>query len=81
MDGHDQVVHRRPGCYLAVERAGEVRAGDVLTVQTRPGHGFTMTDLMAAMTGDRSPSPRLRHAVPDLGVRGREWLARVSRAS
>ncbi|MBV9919905.1 MAG: MOSC domain-containing protein [Pseudonocardia sp.] len=72
---------RRPGCYLAVERAGEVRAGDAVTVLARPAHGVTVTDLMAAMTGDRSSLPRLRRAEPDLGVRGREWLAGVSRAS
>jgi MOSC domain-containing protein YiiM len=72
---------RRPGCYLAVERAGEVRAGDAVTVLTRPAHGVTVIDLMAAMTGDRSSLPRLRRAEADLGVRGRAWLAGVSRAS
>jgi MOSC domain-containing protein YiiM len=69
---------RRPGCYLAVERAGEVRAGDSVTVLSRPAHGVTVTDLMAAMTGDRTLLPTLRQAEQDLGVRGREWLAGVS---
>jgi MOSC domain-containing protein YiiM len=72
---------RRPGCYLAVERAGEVRAGDAVTVLTRPAHGVTVIDLMTAMTGDRSSLPRLRRAEADLGARGRAWLAGVSRAS
>jgi len=36
---------------------------------------------MAAMTGDRSSLPRLRRAEADLGMRGRAWLAGVSRAS
>jgi MOSC domain-containing protein YiiM len=74
-------VVRRPGCYLAVERAGAVRAGDQVTVLTRPAHGVTVTDLMAAMAGDRALLPSVRHAEPDLGARGREWLARMSRAS
>lgn len=68
---------RRPGCYLAVESAGEVRAGDPATVVHRPGHGVTAVDLMAAMTGERAVLPRVRTARPDLGVRGREWLAGV----
>ena len=68
---------RRPGCYLAVEWAGEVRAGDPATVVHRPGHGVTVVDLMAAMTGERAVLPRVRTARPDLGVRGREWLAGV----
>ena len=68
---------RRPGCYLAVESAGEVRAGDPVTVLSRPAHGVTVLDLMDAMTGERTVLPRVRRAEPDLGVRGREWLARV----
>ena len=72
---------RRPGCYLAVERAAAVRGGDRVTVLSRPTHGVTVTDLMAAMTGDRTLLPSVRHAEPDLGERGREWLARMGRAS
>ena len=68
---------RRPGCYLAVERAGEVCAGDPVTVLSRPAHCVTVTDLMAAMMGDRTLLPTLRQAEQDLGVRGREWLAGV----
>ena len=68
---------RRPGCYLAVESAGEVRAGDPATVVHRPGHGVTVVDLMAAMTGERAVLPRVRTARPDLGVRGREGLGGV----
>jgi hypothetical protein len=67
----------RPGCYLAVESAGEVRAGDPVTVLSRPAHGVTVLDLMDAMTGERTVLPRVRRAEPDLGVRGLQWLARV----
>jgi MOSC domain-containing protein YiiM len=68
---------RRPGCYLAVESAGEVRAGDPVAVLSRPAHGVTVLDLMDAMTGERTVLPHVRRAEPDLGVRGREWLVRV----
>ena len=68
---------RRPGCYLAVESAGDVRPGDPVVVLSRPAHGVTVLDLMDAMTGERTLLPRVRRAEPDLGVRGREWLARV----
>ncbi len=68
---------RRPGCYLAVEQEGDVRAGDPVHVVTRPAHGVTVTDLMAAMTGDRKRLPRVRLAFEDLGVRGQEWLEGV----
>lgn len=68
---------RRPGCYLAVEQEGEVRAGDPVHLLTRPAHGVTVTDLMAAMTGERERLPRLRLAFAHLGVRGREWLVGV----
>ena len=71
----------RPGCYLAVERAGAVRAGDRVTVLRRPAHGVSVTNLMAAMTGDRALLPSVRRAEPDLGTRGKEWLARMGRAS
>jgi MOSC domain-containing protein YiiM len=68
---------RRPGCYLAVEQEGDVRAGDPVHVLTRPAHGVTVTDVMAAMTGERERVPRLRHAFEHLGVRGQEWLVGV----
>ncbi len=72
------ITARRPGCYLAVEREGDVRAGDPVVVLERPRHGVTVTDVMAAMTGDRELLPQLAAARDDLGVRGREWLVGVS---
>ena len=70
-------VARRPGCYLAVEQEGDVRAGDSVHVLTRPAHGVTVTDVMAAMTGERAGLARLRDAFAHLGVRGQEWLVGV----
>jgi MOSC domain-containing protein YiiM len=68
---------RRPGCYLAVEREGDVRSGDPVRVLLRPGHGVTVTDVVAAMSGERERLPRVRHAAAHLGVRGQKWLAGV----
>lgn len=70
-------VARRPGCYLAVEREGDVGAGDVVRVLERPAHGVTVTDLMAAMTGERERLARLRSAWEHLGARGQDWLVGV----
>jgi MOSC domain-containing protein YiiM len=68
---------RRPGCYLAVEQEGAVRSGDPVHLLTRPAHGVTVTDVMAAMMGERERLPRLRHAFEHLGVREQEWLVGV----
>jgi MOSC domain-containing protein YiiM len=68
---------RRPGCYLAVEQEGDVQAGDSVHVLMRPAHGVTVTDVMAAMTGERERVPRLRQAFAHLGARGQEWLVGV----
>jgi len=41
----------RTGAYLRVVRAGELRAGDAVTVCYRPEHGVTLTDWYAAWNG------------------------------
>ncbi len=64
----------RPGAYLRVVEPGSVQAGDPVQVLSRPRHGVTVADLMAARTGDRSLLPRIR-AVPDLPPKWQEWLA------
>ena len=68
---------RRPGCYLAVEHEAAVAAGDPVTVVSRPAHGVTVADLMAAMSGDRAMVPHVAQARDDMRERGREWLTRV----
>jgi MOSC domain-containing protein YiiM len=68
----------RPGAYLRVIETGLVRAGDPVDVISRPDHGVTVADLLAARTGDRSLLPRIR-AVPDLAPKWREWLASIDR--
>ena len=74
------VAAGRPGAYLAVEHAADVRAGDPVTLLGRPAHGVTVADVMAAMTGDRERRDRVVRAREDLGVRGREWLGKVTGA-
>lgn len=68
----------RPGCYLAVERPGHVRAGDPVAVLARPDHGVTVADVMAVFAGDRSRVARLASAREYLSAERREWLDRIS---
>lgn len=67
----------RPGCYLAVDRPGDVAAGDPVTVLSRPAHGVTVAEFMAAMGGDRTLVPRIAEARADVRERGRRWLDAV----
>jgi MOSC domain-containing protein YiiM len=67
----------RPGAYLAVERSGLVRAGDVVTLLDRPDHGVTVSDLMAASTVARERAPEVAVARPYMGVRDQAWLDRT----
>jgi MOSC domain-containing protein YiiM len=72
----------RPGAYLRIASAGEVRAGDRITVEHRPAHGVTIGETFRAMTGDHSLAARLLSA-PELPseVRDRasKWLADANR--
>jgi MOSC domain-containing protein YiiM len=63
----------RPGAYLRVLEPGAVRAGDPVVVLSRPDHGVTVADLLAARSGDRSLLPRIR-AVAGLPPAWQEWL-------
>lgn len=67
----------RPGCYLAVERAAAVSAGDPVTVLGRPAHGVTVADVLAAKAGDPRRLAMVETAREDLGPRGRDWLDRA----
>lgn len=52
-------AHGRTGAYLRVIEEGELRAGDTVTVEHRPGHGVTVATMFAAVTTDHSLLPRL----------------------
>ncbi|MFC7342185.1 MOSC domain-containing protein [Saccharopolyspora griseoalba] len=45
--------HGRTGTYFAVERSGEVRAGDEVRVLSRPEHGVTVGEVFALQFHDR----------------------------
>jgi MOSC domain-containing protein YiiM len=70
----------RPGCYLAVARAGVVRAGDLVEVLERPAHGVTPADVLAVVAGDRSRLPLLTTAREHLGVERQAWLDKLTAA-
>ncbi|MEP7021954.1 MAG: MOSC domain-containing protein [Pseudonocardiales bacterium] len=71
-------VAGRPGAYLRIKQAGEVRAGDPILVENRPPHGLTIAETFRALTGDHSLAARLL-AAPELPAeahdRARRWLA------
>ena len=49
----------RPGPYLRVLEAGHLQAGDPLTVEHRPDHDVTVSEMFAALTSRRELLPRL----------------------
>jgi MOSC domain-containing protein YiiM len=49
----------RPGPYLRVLEAGLLQAGDPLTVEHRPDHDVTVSEMFAALTSRRELLPRL----------------------
>lgn len=56
----------RPGVYFRVAAAGQIRAGDPITVLRRPGHGVTVATAFRAMTTARELVPDLAAAGADL---------------
>lgn len=56
----------RPGAYLRVVTAGEIRSGDELEVIHRPDHDVTVSLVYRATTGARELLPRLLAAGADL---------------
>ncbi len=64
----------RPGAYLAVVEPGQIRAGDVIEVTSRPAHDVTVSDVFRALTTEPSMLPGLLPAGDDLGA---ETLAAI----
>lgn len=48
-----------PGAYLRVIAPGEIRAGDQVTIEHRPGHDVTIAVTFRAMTNEPDLLPRL----------------------
>lgn len=67
----------RPGAYLRVLAAGQVRAGDQVTVVARPEHDVTVALAFRAFTGEPELLARLGPATA-LPPEVREWIARRS---
>jgi MOSC domain-containing protein YiiM len=50
---------RRPGAYLRVVETGSVRAGDTISVVSRPDHGLRVVDIVDAHAGDHDLTERI----------------------
>ena len=62
----------RPGVYLRIVGAGEVRAGDRIELLSRPSHGVTVGLVDEAYHRDRSLAPQLLLA-PELTPSWHDW--------
>jgi MOSC domain-containing protein YiiM len=60
-------AHAAPGAYLRVVQAGDVGAGDTVTVTDVPDHGVTIGEVFRAVNGEVALLPRLLAAaeLPD----------------
>ncbi|MFZ1286713.1 MAG: MOSC domain-containing protein [Candidatus Phosphoribacter sp.] len=65
----------RTGAYLRVLTAGQIRAGDPITIESRPAHDITVPLMFRALTTERALMPRLAE-IDDLGLEGERELAR-----
>ncbi|GAA4017736.1 MOSC domain-containing protein [Allokutzneria multivorans] len=66
----------RPGPYLAVERAGEISAGDSVELLDRPDHDVSVATLFAFTHGARELADRIPPAVRHLPDR---WAERAEK--
>ena len=62
----------RPGTYLAIERSGDVGAGDTITLLHRPDHGVTIGDIERAYHG-HADHPELLPTLADLEDLSEGW--------
>jgi len=65
----------RPGTYLAIERAGDVGAGDPIHLLSRPRHDVTIGDVERAYHGHPELLPLLVN-LDDLDEGWRDWARR-----
>jgi MOSC domain-containing protein YiiM len=65
----------RPGAYLAIERAGDVKAGDPIHMLDRPRHQVTIGDVERAYHGHPELLPMLVD-LEDLTESWRDWARR-----
>lgn len=62
----------RLGAYLRIIEEGEVGAGDVIEIVSRPEHGISVRDMGELVAGDRSRAAEIA-AVPELSEAWRKW--------
>jgi MOSC domain-containing protein YiiM len=68
---------RRPGAYLRILSAGDVGAGDEVSVGNAPAHGFTVADLNdVAQRGASADDLRRLAANDDVPEGWRDWAGR-----
>ena len=68
--------HGRTGVYLAVERPGEISAGDEVRVLSRPGHGVQVAELFALSAHGRADlAEHVADCLPDLPEKWRATAA------
>jgi MOSC domain-containing protein YiiM len=73
----------RPGAYLRIWQAGEVQAGQPISIEHRSAHGVSIVETFRALTGDRSLAERLLSA-PELPAEAhalaRRWVTDSGKA-
>lgn len=66
----------RPGAYLRVIESGRVVADDLITVVSKPAHGFTIGQAFRAKSGARELVPQVLNA-NELPDSWHEWARRI----
>lgn len=72
----DFMAAGRPGAYLRIIEEGDIGAGDLIEIISRPTHGITISDLYAAKSGERSRMEQIAK-VPELPADYRQWSAKI----
>jgi MOSC domain-containing protein YiiM len=66
----------RPGAYLRIVDAGELAAGDPISVGEVPGHGLTVLDIARAERDAPRDALERLIAIGDVPVMWRDWARR-----
>jgi MOSC domain-containing protein YiiM len=68
----------KPGTYLRIIQEGQINAGDVIELVSKPDHQITIADLYAAKNGERSKVQEIA-AVKELSIKYQEWAQSLSK--
>ncbi len=72
----DFMTAGKPGTYLRIIQDGEITAGDLIEVISRPKHLITIADIYAAKNGERSKISEIA-AVQELSPEYQEWAVNL----